>query len=55
MPGHLDPGHPCACTSGKKFADCCRPYLRGEREAPDAVALMRSRFTAFALEHAAYL
>ena len=55
MPRHLDPGHPCACTSGKSFAECCRPYLRGEREAPDPVSLMRSRFAAFALQNAAYL
>ncbi len=55
MPRHLDPGRPCACTSQKTFSECCRPYLRGEREAPDAAALMRSRFSAFALENAAYL
>ena len=55
MPKHVDPGHPCPCTSGKTFGACCRPYLRGEEEAPDAVALMRSRFTAFALEHAEHL
>lgn len=55
MPKHLDPGHACACTSGLVFSACCRPYLRGEREAPDAVALMRSRYAAFALENAGYL
>jgi len=55
MPKYLDPSKPCACSSGKPHADCCRPYLRGEREAPDAVSLMRSRYSAFALENAAYL
>jgi SEC-C motif-containing protein len=55
MPRHREPAHPCPCTSGKRFGDCCRPFLRGEREAPDAVALMRSRFTGFVLEHAPYL
>lgn len=55
MPKHLDPGHACACTSGLVFSACCRPYLRGEREAPDAVAMMRSRYAAFALENATYL
>ena len=55
MPKHLDPGHACACTSGLIFSACCRPYLRGEREAPDAVAMMRSRYAAFALENAPYL
>lgn len=55
MPRHLEPSHPCTCTSGKSFGDCCRPYLRGEREAPDPVSLMRSRFSAFALDYSAYL
>jgi SEC-C motif-containing protein len=55
MPRHLEPSQPCACTSGKAFGDCCRPYLRGEREAPDPVSLMRSRFSAFALGYPDYL
>ena len=55
MPRHVDPGHPCPCTSGKTFGDCCRPYLRAEREPPDPVSLMRSRFTAFAVENAEHL
>jgi SEC-C motif domain protein len=55
LPRHLEPSHPCACTSGKTFGDCCRPYLRGEREAPEPVALMRSRFSAFALDYPAHL
>jgi SEC-C motif-containing protein len=55
VPKYLDPSKPCACTSGKPFTDCCRPYLRGESEAPDAVSLMRSRYSAFVLENAAYL
>ncbi len=55
MPKYLDPSKPCACSSGKTHAACCRPYLRGEQEAPDAVSLMRSRYSAFALENAAYL
>ncbi len=55
MPKYLDPLKPCACASGKPFADCCRPYLRGEREAPDAVSLMRARYSAFALENAPYI
>ena len=55
MPKHVDPGHPCPCTSGQSFGACCRPYLRAEREPPDAVSQMRSRFTAFALEHAEHL
>lgn len=37
----------CPCGSGQSYADCCAPYHLGEREAPDAVALMRSRYSAF--------
>ena len=39
---------PCPCTSGLRLHLCCGPYLAGEREPPDAEALMRSRFAAFA-------
>ena len=40
----------CPCTSGKEYADCCRPYIEGELKAPTAEALMRSRYTAFATQ-----
>lgn len=43
----------CPCGGGP-FGDCCRPILAGE-PAPTAVALMRSRYTAFALCDAAHL
>jgi len=46
---------PCPCCSGAAYEACCAPYHRGEREAPDAVALMRSRYAAFALCEAEYL
>jgi SEC-C motif domain protein len=36
------------------FAQCCAPYLAG-RPAPDAQALMRSRYTAYVLGDEAYL
>ncbi|WP_298036498.1 YchJ family protein [uncultured Microbacterium sp.] len=45
----------CPCTSGDIFDSCCGPILAGARDAPTAERLMRSRFTAFALEDAAYL
>jgi SEC-C motif domain protein len=44
----------CPCGSGDTFGSCCGPILRTERRAGTAVALMRSRYTAFAvrdLEH----
>ncbi|GMA35580.1 YchJ family protein [Demequina litorisediminis] len=45
----------CPCGSGIGFAECCRPVLRGEREAATAEALMRSRYTAFVRRDEAYL
>ncbi|WAC67335.1 YchJ family metal-binding protein [Agrococcus sp. SL85] len=39
----------CPCGTGLPLAECCGPVLAGEREAATAEALMRSRFTAFAL------
>lgn len=45
---------PCPCGSGPKYGACCRPYHLGA-EPPDPVALMRSRFSAYALGEAEYL
>ena len=44
----------CPCGSGDVLGACCGPVLHGQRRAPTAEALMRSRYTAFAvrdLEH----
>lgn len=46
---------PCPCGSGLRLHLCCGPYLRGDREPPDAEALMRSRFSAFALREVDHL
>ncbi|MEW5892555.1 MAG: YchJ family metal-binding protein [Pseudomonadota bacterium] len=45
----------CPCGSGRPLAACCGPYLAGSAPAPDAEALMRSRYTAFVLGDADYL
>jgi SEC-C motif domain protein len=45
----------CPCCSGLAVEVCCGPYHRGASEAPDPVALMRSRYAAFALGEAEYL
>ncbi|WP_294214267.1 YchJ family protein [uncultured Chryseobacterium sp.] len=45
----------CPCCSGKSYEDCCKPYHTGEKNAPTAEALMRSRFSAFAIPNADYL
>ena len=45
----------CPCTSGDTYDACCGPILAGQKDAPTAVRLMRSRFTAFATGDAGYL
>ncbi|WP_396898211.1 YchJ family protein [Mycolicibacterium sp.] len=45
----------CPCGSGDPYESCCGPLHSGERTAPTALALMRSRFSAFALGDAGYL
>ena len=45
----------CPCGSGRTIAACCGRYLDTQTPAPDAEALMRSRYTAYALGKASYL
>ncbi|MFT4047821.1 MAG: YchJ family metal-binding protein [Solimonas sp.] len=40
-------GEPCSCASARTYAQCCGP-LHGGGAAPDAEALMRSRYSAYA-------
>ena len=40
----------CPCGSGDVVADCCGPIVRGQRMAATAEGLMRSRYTAFAVQ-----
>lgn len=49
------PAGGCPCGSGLPYADCCGPLHRGESDAPTAEALMRSRFSAFAVDDTDYL
>jgi SEC-C motif-containing protein len=46
---------PCPCGFGSELDRCCGPVVRGERPAPTAERLMRSRYTAFVLEDEAHL
>ena len=46
---------PCYCGSNFPFENCCQPYINGILKAPTAEALMRSRYTAFAIGAANYL
>ena len=45
----------CPCASGEELPNCCGRYLSGEAAAPTAEALMRSRYSAFALGESDYL
>lgn len=44
----------CPCGSGKKYTECCKPYHDGTLP-PTPLALMRSRYSAYALGNAAYI
>ena len=46
--------NPCPCGTGRTYALCCGRYHTGEA-APDAEALMRSRYSAFVTGNADYL
>lgn len=45
----------CPCCSGKSFSSCCEPILSAKSPALTAEALMRSRYTAYAVKAIDYL
>ena len=45
----------CPCGSGLGLEACCGPIIDGSRAAPTAEALMRSRYTAYALKKTEYI
>lgn len=45
---------PCLCHSGRPYRQCCSPYHAGT-PAPTPLALMRSRYSAYALGKTAYI
>ncbi|GLW32741.1 UPF0225 protein [Actinoplanes regularis] len=54
MPGkRANRAKPCPC-GGSSYESCCGPLHAG-RTAPDPESLMRSRFSAFALDHLGYV
>jgi SEC-C motif-containing protein len=48
---------PCRQTAPTQlsYAQCCQPYVEGKAKAPSAEALMRSRYSAFAVSAIDYL
>jgi SEC-C motif domain protein len=53
----MTPPTPCPCGNPLAYADCCGSYHAGhaQQPAPDALALMRSRYSAYALGLTDYL
>lgn len=45
----------CFCDTGLPFETCCGLYLQQNQKAPHALALMRSRYSAYATHNADYL
>jgi SEC-C motif-containing protein len=45
----------CYCGSSEPFESCCAPYINGVQKAPTALALMKSRYSAYATHQADYL
>jgi len=45
----------CPCGSGAAYAACCGPLHQDAQPAPTALALMRSRYAAFAIGDGDYL
>ena len=46
---------PCPCGTGRELEACCGPIVAGERAAPTAEALMRSRYTAYVQQNVPYI
>lgn len=45
----------CFCGSLESFESCCGLYISGAQQAPTALALMKSRYSAYATHQADYL
>ncbi|MTE17899.1 hypothetical protein F0L17_01870 [Streptomyces sp. TRM43335] len=54
-PTATDPAAPCPCGLSAPYGECCARYHRGPSPAPTAEALMRSRYSAFAVRDRGYL
>ncbi len=45
----------CPCGTGNAFADCCQPYINGERLPETAEQLMRARYSAYTTAQTSYI
>ena len=51
----LNPINTCLCGSNITYGECCQPFHTAQKIPTTAEALMRSRYTAYALRDGAYL
>lgn len=51
----MDLQQPCPCGSNITYSLCCLPYHQGTLDAPSALILMRSRYSAYATKHVDYI
>lgn len=45
----------CYCGSTKSFQECCELFINGTKKVPTALALMQSRYSAYAILQADYI
>lgn len=45
----------CPCGTGKPYTHCCQPFHDGEKYPETALALMRSRYSAYAKKKVDYI
>ncbi len=45
----------CPCGLDREYMTCCGRYIEGKQHAPTAEALMRSRYSAYAMKKADYI
>ncbi|MCP3680506.1 MAG: hypothetical protein GY782_09765 [Gammaproteobacteria bacterium] len=55
MTENHDNDMPCPCRSGQLYRQCCEPLIRGQQHAKTPLQLMRSRYSAYALENMDYI
>lgn len=51
----MNANHPCFCGSNSSFSSCCQPYINKDKHVQTAEQLMRSRFSAYAIDNAQYI
>jgi SEC-C motif domain protein len=45
----------CYCCSNEIFENCCEPYILGNKNLETCLQLMRSRYSAYAIQNSDYL